>query len=1093
MNTRFKIGFLTFLWSLMMQPLFAQKDTKFWFACPNIVSGTGAHSDNHMKLCFISYDEPTTITISQPAASQASFTFFPTQTLIMPPGQLLQFDLTPYKYCLKDNAGGARPFGLYIEADHEIMAYFINTSDDCEAYTLKGQNALGQEFVVPMQYDYSNQYSGHNYIEIVATEDNTEVMIQLQPSITVTTGTPDASQQLHITLQKGWTYSLQASSTEGVGHLHNTYITATKPIAVNTTDDGVEPGDLMGDQILPVDMLGTKYIAIKNDGQTEYLYFFATEDSTHITVYSGSTTGVKTKTYLLNKGQRGGRSSRYSFSLKKSELKYKAVYIESDKPIAVFQMSGEEPAGAILPQLECTGSTEVSFQSVLDYVWADIITKVDYVDGFEVNGDPSVLTSADFDTVPGTNGRWCWARKSFVPNMVLRVKNTKGYFHLGMYDMRGNSSSLAYFSDFKGAELKAFTAQNFYYAGDSLVCTLYDADSYTNVVWTKPDGTTFAGNSLIIPSATSADAGTYYVSAEHIDGCTIASGAYMVTNIFEPQSTTIEACSGEKVVLTQSNGYAPYRWSGGVSSADTLLCIAQDTAFYQAYSYQAGSNVLLNGDFELDTMAFLSGYIYDTLLLSGQEHYTLTDNAKVSDPTLPNCFDHTRPTTGRFWLGECSNKANALLFSQSLSVLPNTPYRLSVWVCNPSQQPNASLVCTINGTPIGTAFSPSSQWTPYTFIWQGTTRSSLTLGIQTTGNTPTDTYVAIDDLQFCPLFEIADTMQVNALPRPIPTFSGDPYLCQGVAEVQAQEGFATYVWKKADGTVIGTQPQITLTAEGTYTLEVVDSLTGCMGSDTLTMAQGTTVEVELGTVPYICAHEPSFVLPYRTIAGSVGKCAIRYNQKALQAGFEEVTEADIQNDEIVIPLPSMIRPDHYVAQIHFEGNTACGGEQTIEQPFEVRYAAQDIMAQKWENILALYNEKYNGGYRFTAYQWYKNGLPLEGQNGSYLYLGNETLSSTDAYSVLLTRADDGVTLFSCDFTPQLRPSACPSLLSVNQRFEVQGWESGRATFYTLQGTVYSSFEWETAQSNLTAPSQAGIYILQWVGKNGVQSYKLIVR
>lgn len=84
----------------------AQKDTEFWFACPNIVSGTGAHSDNHMKLCFISYDEPTLIRIEQPAADPSAFYYFPTQTILMQPNQLTQFDLTPYKNYLKDNLGG---------------------------------------------------------------------------------------------------------------------------------------------------------------------------------------------------------------------------------------------------------------------------------------------------------------------------------------------------------------------------------------------------------------------------------------------------------------------------------------------------------------------------------------------------------------------------------------------------------------------------------------------------------------------------------------------------------------------------------------------------------------------------------------------------------------------------------------------------------------------------------------------------------------------------------------------------------------------------------------------------------------------------
>lgn len=1073
----------------------AQKDTEFWFACPNIVSGTGAHSDNHMKLCFISYDEPTLIRIEQPAADPSAFYYFPTQTILMQPNQLTQFDLTPYKNYLKDNLGGVKPYGLYISADHEIMAYFINTSDDCEAYTLKGKNALGTEFVVPMQYDYQNSYSGHNFIEIVATEDNTDVTIQLMPGITVQNITPDAQNQIHLTLQKGYIYSMRSTSDTGPQHLHNTRISSNKPIAVNTTDDGVSPGDLMGDQILPVDMLGTKYIAVKNDGQTEYLYFFATEDDTHITVYAGSSKGPVEKTYTLNVGQFGAKVSRYTFSQKKIDALYKAVYIEADKPIVVFQMTGEEPAGAILPQLECTGSQEVAFQSVLDKVWADIIVKADYVDGFLVNNDPTVLTAADFDTVPGTNKRWYWARKEFVPNAVLRVKNTKGFFHLGMYDMRGNSSSLAYFSDFKGAELNATSMQGYYLGSDTLLLSLYDHNSYTNVIWSRPDGTVYYGDSLKIPNPQPSDAGFYYVTADHVDGCTLSGGSLVVTNVFNPTRSDYTNCAGEEITLTNDFGYAPYSWSKTTATTQSVNVSPTDTTSYLTTSQQAGHTIIYNGDFQYDTLNFQSGYINTPAPLNAAEQFCIVTNAHDAGSQLKNLPDHTYgDEQGKQLVALCSDKAGVTVWSKELSVLPNTSYLLSVWSANPRENgANAQLSLQIDGQVIGNTFSPvSSVWTEYTQQWQGTTKEKVTFSIHVVSGTAGNSYIALDDITMTPLFAITDTMQVNVLPLPRPYISGDPYLCNGTASLQTDSIFAAYQWTDAKGNIISNRPSAVITQSGTYTLQVTDPNTSCVGDTVFQMDDGVVISTILHELPVICADQTEVAIPYEVMAGSLGHVAVEFDNKAIQAGFSNESNLSFSDNEVFVPIPQQIRPNNYSLKLQFFGDSDCGGQQLTEQDFTIRYAAEQIMQQKWDDVIALYDADHNGGYTFTNYQWYKNGQPLEGETQSFLYLSQSSLSPDDAYSCLLTR-DDGVTLFSCDFLPATQQrSNIPSLLSAATKLSINLTEETVATFYTLCGEIIAQQRLSPDNNQLTIPAAKGFYLLQLKSNDTNKTHKILI-
>ena len=1013
---------LIVFFSLLAQyNVFAQRDTEFWFAVPNIVSGTGAHSDNHMKLCLISYDELTTVTISQPASDPSQFSYFTPITVQIMPNQLYTVNLTPYKSMIKDNTGLLKPYGLLIESDHEIMAYFINTSDDCEAYTLKGRNALGTEFVVPMQYEYENSYNGHNWIEIVATEDNTDVTIQLMPGITTNAISVDAQNQIHVTLQRGWTYSIRSTSDAGNKHLHNTYITSNKPIAVNSTDDGVDPGDLMGDQILPVDMLGTKYIAVNNSNGSDdknnlnYLYFFATEDDTHISVFSGSSNGVIEKKYTLNKGEYGPKVSRFAYSQKKADLKYKAVYIESDKPILVFQMTGVEPAGAILPQLECTGSTEVSFQSVLDNVWADILVKADYVDGFLVNNDATVLTSADFDTVPGTDRRWYYARKQFTPNTVLRVKNTKGYFHLGMYDMRGNSSSLAYFSDFKGAQLSAASSVPYYMAGDTLQLGLYDATSYTDVVWQCPNGKVVEGNPLKIYPVKESDAGMYTVNATHVDGCTINSDAYVVANVFRSSHTYEEDCVNEPITISSSDG------------STTQTVTPQDTTDYELQSKRVGQNIIR------DTVNFAKALNVDAL--AGHSVYSIQQDVNIATQYELSCKVRIEPTT---------TTAALLNFA-------------------------------INSQKIGQTFTATQQWTTIRAVWQGGLRTRVLLSIDADGQSPAGAKVSIEDIQMAEIFTVADTVTVNVRPLPAPQISGDEYLCESKAVISTEEGYSQYEWRKVgESAVLSTSPTLSITEPGIYEITVVDSEGICSGKQSKRMDNGISVRATVDAVTPICSDETELQIPYTIIAGELGSVSVSFSDKARKAGFRDVESAAFDESFIQISIPEQVVPDNYEAELTLYGVSFCGGEEKLNVPFTINYASAQVMAQKWDNVIALYNEKYNGGYKFQAQQWYKNGEVIESATGTYIHLENETLSETDTYSVQLTR-DDGVTLFTCDFTPAIRLKASPTLFRSKEQIPVED-DAIEASVIRLNGTV----EQQALVANgemLYAPQEKGVYVL----------------
>ena len=70
------------------------------------------------------------------------------------------------------------------------------------------------------------------------------------------------------------------------------------------------------------------------------------------------------------------------------------------------------------------------------------------------------------------------------------------------------------------------------------------------------------------------------------------------------------------------------------------------------------------------------------------------------------------------------------------------------------------------------------------------------------------------------------------------------------------------------------------------------------------------------------------------------------------------------------------------------------------------------------------NEIYNGGYKFSKYQWFLNGDSILGATKEYLYVPNQLDLNQKGecdnyYQLALTRLEDGYTTFTCPICPVL--------------------------------------------------------------------------
>ena len=242
----------------------------------------------------------------------------------------------------------------------------------------------------------------------------------------------------------------------------------------------------------------------------------------------------------------------------------------------------------------------------------------------------------------------------------------------------------------------------------------------------------------------------------------------------------------------------------------------------------------------------------------------------------------------------------------------------------------------------------------------------------------------------------------------------------------------------------------------------------------------------------ICEDDDLFEIGYEVLEGKVSGYSVRYSPKSQQAGFEDVdVEFEDNAENVVIDLPEGVRPDKYDGVMVFY-NDECGNAE-VGFSFDVLYS-KDVIAQRWNDVLAVKNAEYNGGYEFVEYQWFLNGQPIEGAVSSQCYNGMD-LDFGGVYKVLLKRKDDGVMAFTCGFEPEEyteeQLNDIGVLVLANETIDIEVPLETRGRIYSISGLLYSVFDLDAGVNKVQMPSDAGLYLMVIEGESSVR--KLVVR
>lgn len=568
------IGFLIFVFSIgltvLPEQVAAQLDKEFWFAAPELQV---LHGDDPIYLRITATDEPVKVTISMPANTD-----FTPIVIEVDANSSKSVDLTPFKDIienrLKDSITNK---GLLIKGDNYFSCYYdIPDVFNGDIFALKGSNALGYQFTIPMQRLFSS-YGYPNYTAdfiILATQNNTTVTI-----------TPSKNLKGHaagvpftIVLNAGETYVGEGATNNPADKPGGSRVVADKKIVITIKDDslyypGFSCGDTIGDQLIPDEIAGTTFVVVKgNLYREDYYYVYAIEDSTIVSV-----NGVKVDTLASGEFYKG-------------LLNENACFISTNLPVQLLHITGFgcELGGAILPGLLCTGSTSVSItRATTQGFLFNIIAPAEIINGFTINGSKSLIPASVFQAVPSTDGKWMFA-KIIIPLEVIavggvaKVDNTLGKFHMGVIHGDGfTTCRYGYFSDFSSTKI---TYENYFppfcqgapiAKSPILVVSATDPISYQwykNNIASNTGGTPIEGatdSALIVPLSNNTVGISYYyvkvtgncgVVNSPVTPIEITAGTVVTTELLAPPAICIGELAPTLAVKAEGEGTLFYQW-----------------------------------------------------------------------------------------------------------------------------------------------------------------------------------------------------------------------------------------------------------------------------------------------------------------------------------------------------------------------------------------------------------------------------------------------------------------------------------------------------------------------------------------------------
>lgn len=223
---------------------------------------------------------------------------------------------------------------------------------------------------------------------------------------------------------------------------------------------------------------------------------------------------------------------------------------------------------------------------------------------------------------------------------------------------------------------------------------------------------------------------------------------------------------GEPVTL-KGHGMFSYYWTPAfLNPEDSIQEVhpTKTTTYYLTGYYQEG-NAVYNGDFELGNTGFGTDYKYVTSSMGYGRYAINTDGLNVWN-SGGHVYGHGGK--GKFMIVDGADHPNAIVWTQTVNVYPNTTYAFSAEVVSMLNSyingRQALLQFSINGVQVGDIFhAPSTlgNWVRYYEIWESGNATTATISILNQNADGTGNDFGLDDISFCPIVPCEDSVTVE--------------------------------------------------------------------------------------------------------------------------------------------------------------------------------------------------------------------------------------------------------------------------------------------------------------------------------------------
>lgn len=385
----------------------------------------------------------------------------------------------------------------------------------------------------------------------------------------------------------------------------------------------------------------------------------------------------------------------------------------------------------------------------------------------------------------------------------------------------------------------------------------------TDPRWSLGDGHTVSGQFSI--AHLYAGVGDYQVSFSMQDGqCRDTIAKLIPVRVYFDELITVQdtfLCYGGTRQL-QAAPALSYCWSpatglNNTGIANPVTSTTEDIT-YHVFSQVPGDNLIVNGDFSAGNTGFSSSY--DFYFASQAEGaYGIGSNPQVWHPGFQPCPDHTTGT-GNMMIINGSQTPDVVVWSQNITVVPNTNYVFSAWIQSLVAANPAQLQFAINGNVLGnliTASFNTCQWTQFYTTWNSGDHTTAVISIVNKNTLAQGNDFALDDISFAPMLMKQDSVRIT-VDRPLVHTTTDTTVCMGETVQLNSTGGELYSWQPAQGLSDAgiSNPVVTVSGRQEYVVTGTNA-NGCAGTDTVVVDIYPVPAITKTSDTVICRNTPA--------------------------------------------------------------------------------------------------------------------------------------------------------------------------------------------------------------------------------------------